>query len=708
MSIDLRNDRLLLPADLVALVDETCDDFENALKGEQRPSIKPFLARVPEQGRAVLFRELLGLDLDYRKLRGEQPTPEDYLAHFPEYTEQVQAAFAGGSPARVPATRTADARSRNQPREKGPEELPAIPGYEVLGVLGRGGMGVVYKARHLQSDRLVALKIIRMGLGQDSAALARFRKEAEVIARLRHKNIVRVHALGAHKGQPYLILEYIEQGSLDRMLGKKPLPARKAALLALKLARAVEYSHQHGIIHRDLKPANVLMTEEGEPKITDFGLARDMDATRLTQSGDIIGTPCYMAPEQAAGDVKRIGPATDVYALGAILYEMLTGRPPFKGGNVLEILAKVGTQQPLPPRALNPAGPVALEAICLTCLKKVRSERYARAADLAADLVNFLKSRPIKGTGRSEKPPFAVPAGGPGRTLRNLVLTPRGALSVCLLLLWSFSLYQGLRGNPRAAIGLAAGLLAAPLVAYMVAQARLVPLAAGGLAGLVATLIGSLTIFSSLGGRQVGSGLVLFLASDGLPLLYLGALVGGLSAGVFFAVPWPRSGILAALLALLVGGGLLGSNEAGVLVLFTLVAVWIAGVGRAVAAWWGSNISAAIFAAFGGLCTAWLVFPIAMTLQLFGFRIDPRFLGWFALVLAVVGSIQRAVGAAWQENHIRTFLRERGLPVPGQDGAVSPPLPSTQPYTPQVKLCEPGRQSTCRPADRKGCRNNGR
>jgi hypothetical protein len=274
--------------------------------------------------------------------------------------------------------------------------LPLIPGYEILGKVGRGGMGVVYKARQLKLDRVVALKMIRGGAHVSGAALARFRAEAETVARFRHPNIVEIYAFGEHKSLPYFALEFVEGGTLAQRLNETPLPPELAANLAETLTRAIQVAHQHGIVHRDLNPANILLTSDGTPKITDFGLARRLDETGQTQTGEILGTPGYMAPEQAKGKSKDAGPAADIYALGAILYAMLTGRPPFKEATPLETIRRLVRARPVPPRRLQPRLPRDLEAICLKCLAKQPCQRYATASELAEDLRRFLAGQCIR------------------------------------------------------------------------------------------------------------------------------------------------------------------------------------------------------------------------------------------------------------------------------------------------------------------------
>jgi serine/threonine protein kinase len=253
---------------------------------------------------------------------------------------------------------------------------PQIPGHTILNVLGRGGMGVVYKARDLRRKRLVALKMILVGGHAGEQELARFRTEAQAIARLEHPNIVQLYEMGESQGRPFFSLELLEAGSLADQLDGTPWPARKAARLVRTLARAVHHAHQRGIIHRDLKPANVLLADDGTPKITDFGLARQLDTSGChTPSDAVLGTPSYMAPEQA-GQAKHVGPAADVYALGAILYELLTGEPPFQGDTTLDIIMQVVAEDPVAPRLLRPKVPGDLETICLRCLHKDPTQRY--------------------------------------------------------------------------------------------------------------------------------------------------------------------------------------------------------------------------------------------------------------------------------------------------------------------------------------------
>jgi tetratricopeptide (TPR) repeat protein/tRNA A-37 threonylcarbamoyl transferase component Bud32 len=276
-------------------------------------------------------------------------------------------------------------------------ELPRIPGYEVEALLGRGGMGLVYKARQRRLNRFVALKMLITGAYAGPRERARFQREAEGVASLRHANFVQVYDVGDHEGWPYYTMELLDGGSLAQALAGTPQPASQAAGLVATLAEAMQVAHQGGIVHRDLKPANILLAADGTPKIADFGLARHFNQEpALTLSGARIGTPSYMAPEQVTGTGAAIGPATDIYALGALLYEILTGRPPFRAETPSETERQVTAEEPVPPARLNPKVPRDLETICLKCLHKDPQRRYADAKALAEDLRRFLEGRPIQ------------------------------------------------------------------------------------------------------------------------------------------------------------------------------------------------------------------------------------------------------------------------------------------------------------------------
>jgi serine/threonine-protein kinase len=306
-------------------------------------------------------------------------------------------------------------------------DLPQVDGYEVEGVLGRGGMGVVYRARHLRLERPVALKMLLAGAYASAEERQRFLREAQAVAALRHPNIVQVYDVGDHEGRPFFTMELVEGGSLAQKLAGAPQPARQAAELVARLAEAVQAAHQGGILHRDLKPSNVLLTQEGTPRVTDFGLARRLEgAAGLTLSGAPMGTPSYMAPEQAQGKTAALGPAVDVYALGGILYECLTGQPPFRAETAAATVLQVINQEPAPLSRLNARVPRDLEIICLKCLSKEPSRRYASAAALGDDLVRFLHGEAIA----------ARPEGRLARLARRARQRPfqSAALAACALL----------------------------------------------------------------------------------------------------------------------------------------------------------------------------------------------------------------------------------------------------------------------------------
>jgi serine/threonine protein kinase/tetratricopeptide (TPR) repeat protein len=359
----------------------------------------PTLRSDPDGVLDLLYNEFVA-----REECGETPRPEEYCERFPHLAAgfRAQLIFHRAFSLRTLAPPTLVRgphwpELRGGPAQRTPGPLPHVPGYEVLGELGRGGMGVVYKARHVRLDRVVALKMILAGAYAGAQECDRFRAEAQSAARLQHPHIVQIHEVGEHDGRPYLTLEFVDGGSLAQRLTGAPFPAAQAAPLVHCLARAVQHAHERGVVHRDLKPANILLTAEGVPKITDFGLARRLDGDAAeTRTGAILGTPCYMAPEQAAGRAGAAGTPADVYGLGAILYELLTGRPPFLAATALETLELVRDQEPVPPRRLQPRVPRDLETICLKCLQKDPGKRYASAAELAQDLERFLSGRSVR------------------------------------------------------------------------------------------------------------------------------------------------------------------------------------------------------------------------------------------------------------------------------------------------------------------------
>jgi serine/threonine-protein kinase len=348
----------------------------------------------------LIFAEFL-----LREESGEQPAAAEYIGRFPQYAEELRLQLdlhhALGTQFELPSNRTtsiATQLDRRSVESRGHSEgLLEIPGYTILGVLGRGGMGVVYRAWQHDLNRLVAIKMVHAGAQASPAILARFRVEAEAVARLRHPNLVQIHGVGEQAGAPYLVLELVEGRNLAHRLAGTPQSLAWAAGLVETLARAIHAAHEQGVVHRDLTPANVLLTAEGIPKITDFGLAKLVigGGELRTQTGELLGTPSYMAPEQAASRHHAIGVATDVYALGTILYELLTGRPPFKADSPVETLRQVLSDEPLPPSRLRPKLPRDVETICLKCLRKEPAPRYASALALAEDLRRFQDGRAI-------------------------------------------------------------------------------------------------------------------------------------------------------------------------------------------------------------------------------------------------------------------------------------------------------------------------
>jgi eukaryotic-like serine/threonine-protein kinase len=369
------------------------------------------------------------LDLIYgevvlRREAGERPNLSEYLDRFPTLADPIRVQFEVDEA--ISPTRLGDPGSATEPPGRpAPPPPTAPPGYEIVRELGRGGMGVVYLARQIKLDRLVALKMIRSGELADPAERARFDAEARAAARLSHPNVVQVYEVGEHAGRPYLALEYVPGGTLADVLQGPPLAPRVAAALAATLARAVEHAHTQGVVHRDLKPANILLSGVGgqgsgvnddtvltpdsrpltpgsavtgagllTPKVTDFGLAKHLGSDGLTRTGDFVGTPTHASPEQAGG--RPIGPAADVWALGVVLYQMLTGRPPFVGDSPVETLDQVRFADPVPPSRLRRNLPRDLETIALACLRKDPARRYPSAAALADDLDRFLNGQPVR------------------------------------------------------------------------------------------------------------------------------------------------------------------------------------------------------------------------------------------------------------------------------------------------------------------------
>jgi WD40 repeat protein/tRNA A-37 threonylcarbamoyl transferase component Bud32 len=424
-----------LPLDLKRQLDQLCDRFEAAWNAGRQLCIEEYLSEASTAVLPALLRELVLLDVHYRRRRGETPLPADYVARFPQLSPAWLAnAFAPSGQVGVAPT--------PNPTTAETVRLAPLPGagtrlgdYELLEVLGRGGMGVVWKARQLKANRLVAVKLILAGELADEADIRRFRAEAEVAANLDHPNLVPLYEVGEDHGRHFFSMKLIQGGHLGQHLAHYRDRPREAAALLLTVARAVQHAHQHGLLHRDLKPGNILLDAAGQPHVTDFGLARRLEAPgSLSQSGHVVGTPEYMAPEQARGQ-KALTTAADVYGLGAVLYALLTGRPPFGGPSVLGTLEQVVGRDPVAPRLLNRRVPRDLETICLTCLCKEPGQRYGSAAELAEELRRFLDSEPI-----SARPP------GPGQRLL-LWARRRPALAAVYGLLLLAVLLGGLGGG---------------------------------------------------------------------------------------------------------------------------------------------------------------------------------------------------------------------------------------------------------------------
>lgn len=346
----------------------------------------------------MIYSEIL-----LREEFGDAPDLEEYVRRFPQHADALRRQFmVHGILADLQETHPTN--EATWPLVGGDNGSPTrIADYDILSEVGRGGMGVVYLGRHrLLSSRLAALKVLRPD-ATSAEDLARFRTEANAVAELRHEHIVPIYEFGvsttpgSDHNLHFVALEWVEGGSLAQKINGVPLSGKQAAEILLPLAEAVAFAHQHGILHRDLKPSNILLTAEGKPKVADFGLAKKLDADQgNTHSGAILGTPSYMAPEQAAGHSQNLTPAVDVYALGAILYEMLTGRPPFRADTMLHTLQQVTTLEPVPPSQLQPTVPRDLETICLKCLQKEPMRRYRSAQELADDIARFQRHMPIR------------------------------------------------------------------------------------------------------------------------------------------------------------------------------------------------------------------------------------------------------------------------------------------------------------------------
>jgi hypothetical protein len=337
---------------------------------------------------------------------GTPPNVQEFLSRHPELADEVASFFAAkegferdAAPLLLSQAAAASTTATLDPLA--PPKVRYVGDYELLGEIARGGMGVVYRARQISLDRPVALKMVRAGELASPEDVARFRTEAALVAALDHPNIVPIYEVGEHEGHPYFSMKLFEGGNLSRSAGPSRRPApREAVALLVKVARAIHHAHERGVLHRDLKPANVLLDSRGEPHVADFGLAKRLPAipdgaAALTGSHAIVGTAGYMSPEQASGRARQLTTAADVYGPGAILYELLIGRPPFDGDNLLETLRRVRDEEPARPRSLDPRLDTELDTVCLKCLAKEPAQRYASAEALADDLERWLRGEPV-------------------------------------------------------------------------------------------------------------------------------------------------------------------------------------------------------------------------------------------------------------------------------------------------------------------------
>jgi len=444
MTADRGNDApARLPLADATLIDQVCDRFEEAWRKGEHPLIGDYLGSVEEPLRSHLFDELLLSDLTFRTRDETTVDTGDYLSQFPDRAEQIRSLInrfwfeycvRQGDPAAAHADQQRAARAEIA-------ELATVKQcghYELLHEIARGGMGIVFKARDTRLQRTVALKMILDRNLASPEAVQRFYAEAEMAASLNHPGIVPIYDVGSHAGHHYYAMGHVEGPTLSAELHRRRFGMEEAAQMVRDLAHAVSYAHDHGIVHRDLKPGNILLSHNGAPQITDFGLAKRTDRTeQITIAGQILGTPGYMAPEQAAGHVEQAGPAADIYALGAILYHLITGHPPFR--TAMEALVCVLEQDPVPPRAMNRQVPRDLNVICMKCLSKSPADRYGSARELADDLQRFLDGDMIQ----------AKPSSLRRRALRWARHRPR--LAAVLVTMVAFYLYHMLclvSGNP--------------------------------------------------------------------------------------------------------------------------------------------------------------------------------------------------------------------------------------------------------------------
>jgi len=433
---------------------EILEQYRQAIRNAEAPDPDLYLADRPEEVREKLLIEFIKIDLTTRHTNDETLIIDDYLNRYPEHTELIRDLIATKRqvstimppPAEAETGFAATIAPGSQTRSSS-QYLPRQFGdYELLKEIARGGMGVVYLARQNSLKRHVALKMILSGELAGEQEVRRFYSEAEAAAHLDHIGIVPIYEVGQLDGQHFFSMGYIDGECLSDRVNDGPLPPQEAAGLVRQVADAISYAHQRGVIHRDLKPSNILMDKWGQPKVTDFGLAKKLAGdSSLTATGDVMGTPSYMPPEQAGGNTGNVGPLADVYSLGAVLYQLLIGRPPFQAATSIETIVQVLNTDPVAPRSMNASIPKDLETICLKCLEKDPHRRYQSAALLSEELQRFLDGEPIQ----------ARPVAAPARFWRwckrkPLIAGLSAAVVISLLTGMSVSIYYRMVAEQRA------------------------------------------------------------------------------------------------------------------------------------------------------------------------------------------------------------------------------------------------------------------
>jgi hypothetical protein len=478
MSNRLGREDASLPLSAAGRVDECCDRFEEAWIAGRTPRIEDFLESAAEAERPALLGELVRLELEYRRQRGESPALEEYRQRFPEHADRIEALFGPsgpglpGAPAAAPpdaspipeaerGTWSEEPATRVFGQSPPPAvELPEQLGrYRILRVLGEGGMGTVYLAHDTELDREVALKVPRFSPEDGPTAVERFIRSARAAATLAHPNLCPVYDAGQLQGIPYLTMPHLEGQSLAALLREgPPWPPDRAVALVHKLALALQAAHQKGIVHRDLNPTNILLTPAGEPTVMDFGLARKEGSSRITQAGQVLGTPGYLAPEQLSGSPEAQGPGCDIFSLGVILYELLTGELPF-GRTLNEVLLQIMTRDPEPPSSCRAGVPLALDAVCAKALARRVEDRYQNMGELTRALQPHLGAgSPSGGGAGADLAPSASAASLAGSEPKPRAANPTtggrrwmvvgGAAIAILLVGLGASLLAGRRGGP--------------------------------------------------------------------------------------------------------------------------------------------------------------------------------------------------------------------------------------------------------------------